>query len=152
MGRGHQIDIATPHILEIDHDGCDLIRLHGLSQALDADLVILAEQAFEIAMGEKNGARSPVPHQGLLFPEMGAKLATTAFSPAPQYPFSSLARSTRHCRGHRIQGDKRASACRIFSFSAPVWAALTYLGIKGIMDQYPNHKFINTLIFKEFQA
>jgi len=90
---------------------------------LDTDLIILAEHTFEIAVGEKNGARP-------------------------------LFRSTRHCHGQRIQGDKRASACWIFSFSEPNCLVLTYLGIKGFIEQHPNYKskFSNIPIFRKFQA
>jgi len=57
------------------------------SQQLLADLVILAEQAGEAAMGEKNGTRSAGAGQDRLFAEVGQRLAHHRFSAGPAETF-----------------------------------------------------------------
>jgi hypothetical protein len=54
-----------------------------------ADLIVLAEDAVKIAMGEKDGAGAAAAHQGVFFAEMGAigggdgQIAGAAQAPLP---------------------------------------------------------------------
>jgi len=48
-----------------------LFRRDNFSVSLMADVIILAEAASQIAMGEKNGSRSPASYQRCFFTVMG---------------------------------------------------------------------------------
>jgi hypothetical protein len=71
MAGGDAIDIVAPHALKVQHDRCQLVVIQFAALAQMADIIILAESAPQVAVGEKNGARSLATHQGRLFAEMG---------------------------------------------------------------------------------
>ncbi len=63
MGGRNKVDIVAAPSLKPDHSGCQfLIGVRG-TVPLHADLIILTEDTFEIAMGEKNGSGAAAPHE-----------------------------------------------------------------------------------------
>ncbi len=67
MRRCNKIDIMAPLLLEMNHDAGQFLRRYGDALTAMADIVVLTENAVEIAVGEENRSRSPPPHQWFLF-------------------------------------------------------------------------------------
>jgi hypothetical protein len=70
MRRTDKINIVAPLILQSEHHGGQLIFGHFLTVTLMADFKILAKQAQQVAMGEKNGTGSMSADQRFLLTEM----------------------------------------------------------------------------------
>jgi hypothetical protein len=54
VGWGDQVDIVRPLFLKADHKSGQFVIVHRLPLHLPAELVILTEEAFEVAAGKKN--------------------------------------------------------------------------------------------------
>jgi hypothetical protein len=71
VGRRDEVDVVAPYFHEFDHSASHLGRGNTLTPSQVADVVILTEDAAEVAMGEENGSRPVISHQRTLLPEMG---------------------------------------------------------------------------------
>ncbi len=56
MGGGHKIDVVASFFLQKQHDGRNLICIGSLAVSLDTDVIILAENTLQAAMGKKDRA------------------------------------------------------------------------------------------------
>ena len=71
MGGSDKIDVMASLFLEANHKSCHFFPGGNSSLSQMADVIVLAEHTFKIAMGEKNGAGPLSPGKGQLFPEVG---------------------------------------------------------------------------------
>ena len=55
MGGGHQIDIVGAGLFQLKENMAETFRGNGLSGLADGNIVVLAEDAPQIATGEKDG-------------------------------------------------------------------------------------------------
>jgi hypothetical protein len=89
VGGGHQVDVVAALALEPHHDICKLVRGDVVAGPEMADLMVLAENAREIAGAEEYRARAARARQGLLFTEVRPGACNKdlsgqpAFSPLP---------------------------------------------------------------------
>ena len=72
VGGGDEIYIVAALFLEIEHDGRQVPGGDFLAFPAVTDLIVLAKDAVDIAVGKKDGTRALLPHQGVFFPEMGS--------------------------------------------------------------------------------
>lgn len=78
--------------LEVDHHVCQVFILDRFSSSLVGNGPVLAEDTAEIAVREKDGARSIFAHQRHLFAKMGLSAKDHGFGRSPTDPsFAFLA-------------------------------------------------------------
>jgi hypothetical protein len=63
MGRGNKVDIVYSALLKPYHDCGKACRLNLIAFAPVADIIILAENAAQAAVGKKDGAGTIAAHQ-----------------------------------------------------------------------------------------
>jgi len=71
MGRRNKVDVESPLLLKGQHGGSQFILGYGASLPLPAQLVILAEEAFEVASREKDCSRSTTWLPAMAVPAVG---------------------------------------------------------------------------------
>ena len=71
VAGGDEIDIVAAPLLEIEHHGGQILDADLLAFPPVADLVVLAKNAVQVAVGEKDGAGPLAAHQGVFLAEMG---------------------------------------------------------------------------------
>jgi len=95
VGGGDYVDVMAADLLERDHHFRQVFILNFLSSSLMGDGPVLAEDTAEIAVGEEDGARPILTHQGYLFAKMGLSAenhdsgwgpAETSFALLPIHP------------------------------------------------------------------
>jgi len=97
MAWAYQVNVVAASLLQPHHHPGKGRRLQIDSLVLLAYLVVLAEDAGQVASGEEYGARSVLAHQGRLFPIMwpGAahpgQAADATKSPIPGQPVNLAA-------------------------------------------------------------
>ena len=64
MGGGNKINVMTPHFLQPDHHRRQLLARHLLPFPEMTDLIVLAENAAEIAVAEEDGPGTGLTDQG----------------------------------------------------------------------------------------
>jgi hypothetical protein len=85
-----EVDVVTPHPLEIKHRVCQILVLNFFPFALVGDGPVLTENTAEVAVGEKEGAGPVVSHQGDLLPEMGMGTEDHHLGRSPAEAFLAL--------------------------------------------------------------
>jgi len=86
MGGGDEINVMASQVLQGKHDLRYLLLIHLISLSQMADVVVLAEDTSQIAIGEEYGARSEFPHQRAFLSKMRAKAGNLRFSPGSADP------------------------------------------------------------------
>ena len=71
VGRGDEIDIMASLSLEIQHDFGQFFRSDFFTMAEVAYVIILAEDAAEVTVGEEYRSRAIPSHQRRFLSEMG---------------------------------------------------------------------------------
>ena len=71
MGRGNEVDVMATHLLESYHGLCHVRSGDLLTISKMADVVILAESASEVTVGEEDRPRTVISNQGGFFTKMG---------------------------------------------------------------------------------
>ena len=70
MGRGNEINVVTPAILQMKHYTCKLLIGYLFTVTQMTDVIILAEVTQQVAVGKKNRTGTLVSHQRVLFPKV----------------------------------------------------------------------------------
>ncbi len=83
MGRGDEIDVVTACMLKADHHAGQFGVGYSPAGAFVTDVVILAETAIQVAVGEKDGAGTVCAHQRRLLPKVGVKAGHHRRCPGP---------------------------------------------------------------------
>jgi hypothetical protein len=71
MGGGDEVDVVATYLLESHHDPSHVREGNAFPTPKMADVIILAENAPEIAVGEKDGPRTMMSDQGGFLAKMG---------------------------------------------------------------------------------
>src|ERR1019366_2662887 len=69
--RSHQVDVVAALFLQAQHHPGQFFRFRGAAFSPPADLVILAEDAAQVAPAEEDRPRTTVAAQAALFAEVG---------------------------------------------------------------------------------
>jgi hypothetical protein len=83
MGGSDKIDIMAAHPLESEHDPCQVTESDRVSLPLVGNVVVLAEDASQITMGEKDRSRAMISDQGRFLSEMGENAGGFHLCPGP---------------------------------------------------------------------
>ncbi len=70
MARRDEVDIMTTQTLQLEHHLRQLCGAHLRAQHSGTDVVILAKDARQVAVGKKDRPRSARPHENILFAEV----------------------------------------------------------------------------------
>jgi len=68
VGRRDKINVVAASSLEIDHGRRKFLVGAGSPVFPHANLIVLTEEAFEVAVGQENRARAPEPTRGASSP------------------------------------------------------------------------------------
>ena len=79
MGRGNEINIVAPAILQMKHYTCKLFIGYLFTVTQVTDVVILAEDAQQVAVGKKNRTGTMASHQRVLFSKMRIETGDIGF-------------------------------------------------------------------------
>jgi hypothetical protein len=71
MGGGNEVDVVATYLLESHHDPSHIREGNAFPTSKMADVIILAEDAPEIAVGEKDGPRTVMTDQGRFLTKVG---------------------------------------------------------------------------------
>ena len=120
----HEIDVVAALRLQGEHHGGELIERNLVAAPVVRDVVVLAENTGEVAVGEEDGARSAAPHERPLLSEVRVKRrddgqrAAAAFPAFPGHAVHAAAmRAERAGADHPAQliGDiLKSSSCVAF--------------------------------------
>src|SRR5271157_5897266 len=83
MSRGYEVDVVTAFLLEPDHDACRLGKVQRVPLSHVCDIIVLAEDAAQVAVGEEYGAGAMISDQWRFFPEMGKGAGDFQFCAGP---------------------------------------------------------------------
>jgi hypothetical protein len=72
MGGADEVDVVATGLLELEHDGGELLGGGWFAAADLADVIVLAVEALQVAAGEKDGAGAAVAAEGVFFTKVGA--------------------------------------------------------------------------------
>jgi len=90
MGGCDQVDVMAADLLDVEHPVRQDFILNFLSPSLMGDGPVLTEDTAEIAVGEKDGARSMFTHQRYLFAKMGLSAENHGSDRGPAEPLFAL--------------------------------------------------------------
>ena len=73
MLRGHEIDVVAPALLELQHAASEFFGAQAriTHRRTLTDVEVLAENTFEVAVSEKDGARATISSEAVLFTKVG---------------------------------------------------------------------------------
>ena len=139
VGRD-EVDVVAAPFLEADHARCRLRRRVYGTVHEHADLVVLAEDAFQAAARQKDSPGASRPDERSFLAKVGKDAGDHEVFRRAAVTLRPSSRFTLHARGQRVHEDSLALRAAIVASSLPLVTALRYDG-SAVINLFKNREW-----------